>query len=200
MEHLPRRAMLTALTGLAGCSLLPDRPYQQKRVWPLGEVSEPPRQGPRGAPVLMVRATGAAPGLESRGLRERRADGSVTSDYWEEWAAPPAPAVEAALRARLAASGLFAAVTSPGSRLDAGRALESELLELLDDGTTATASIGWTLIDLTRDNTPILQRTSTGSAPLGNGSAPARAAAQNAALAAALDQIIATLRATRLAA
>ena len=194
MDRLARRAILAGLAGLAGCSVLPNRPYQQKRLWPLGDASLPPRQGPRGAPVLLVRATEAAPGLEARGLRQHRADGSLATDYWEEWAAPPAPAVEAALRARLAAAGLFAAVVAPGSRLDAHRALESQLLDLSDDGNTATAVIGWTLIDLDRDNTPILQRTSTGTAPVAEATAPARAAAQNAALAAALDQIIAPLR------
>jgi len=189
MRHSTRRALLLGLGAVAGCSVLPERPYQQKRVWPLAADDPSPVPGRRGAPVLLVRAMGAGPGLETRGLHGLLPDGSMRVEFWEEWAAPPAQAAEAALRARLAATGKFAAVAAPGTRLEARYALESQLLALWDNGTTATARIGWTLIDLGHDNAPLKQQTSVGEAHLADASAPARAAAQSAALAQALERL-----------
>ena len=56
--------------------------------------------------------------------------GQVDTEFYNEWAAPPVELVEEAMRQWLAASGLFAAVVSPGSRLRAGLVLEAELLRL----------------------------------------------------------------------
>lgn len=127
---LPRRALL-ALLWLAGCSVLPDRPYQEIRRYPLAAARPdrlPPRRG--SGRTLLLRTMRAAPGLESRGLRRLRADGTLESLPYDEWAAPPADLAEAALRAWLIRSGLFAAVTAPGSRLPAALVLETELTRL----------------------------------------------------------------------
>ena len=108
---MKRRWLLLGGAALGGCSLLPQQPYLQRRDWPLDVQRAqvlPPR--PRG-PVLLVRSIRAAPGLEVRGLQWLLRDGSVHVDYYEQWAVPPAQAVEDDLRRWLANAGLFSAVT-----------------------------------------------------------------------------------------
>ena len=103
----------------------------EKRSWPLDvrrTVTLPPRPGGK---ALLVRTLRAAPGLEARGLQIVQNDGSIRTDFYEEWSVPPADAVEDVLRRWLAASGLFSAVLAPGSRARADLALEGELQSLL---------------------------------------------------------------------
>jgi ABC-type uncharacterized transport system auxiliary subunit len=80
--------------------------------------------------VLLLRTLRAAPGLEARGLRRVRADGTLDVAFYEEWLAPPAELAEQALREWLIASGLFAAVAAPGTRLRTPLILEAELTSL----------------------------------------------------------------------
>src|SRR5205823_13414740 len=111
--------------ALAGCGLS-ERPYLKKRQWPLivrRPRTEPPRRQGR---VLLIRAIRAGPGLEARGLQSLQPDGSIKVDFYEEWAVPPAQAVEDNLRQWLAASGLFAAVLAPGSQLPADLVMEGD--------------------------------------------------------------------------
>ncbi len=95
---MKRRVVLLAPLLLGACSILPDRPYQEKRAWPL-TVDRPnaPRPRTRGK-VLLVRSLTAAPGLQDRGLLTLQADGSMRTSVYEEWISPPALAVEASLR------------------------------------------------------------------------------------------------------
>jgi cholesterol transport system auxiliary component len=128
-----RHATLLLLPVLAagGCSVLPNRPYQEVQRFALAPERprrEPPPSGR--APVLLLRTLRAAPGLEARGLRQIEANGQVTTEFWNEWTAPPAELAEEALRRWLAASGLFAAVTPPGSRLRPDLVLEAGLVRL----------------------------------------------------------------------
>lgn len=178
--------MVLGTVALAGCSILPQRPYIERRDWPL---TAPPPQGMparRGGKVLLVRTLRAAPGLEARGLQILLPDGSAHTDYYEEWSVPPADAVEDALRRWMMASGAFAAVTAPGSRLPADYALEGELLSLIGDPQTGVSriSLALTLIDL--HPAPIrvlLQADLRAQAPIEGGGAPAIAHAGQAALA-----------------
>ena len=126
-----RRAVLASLLGLGGCGLS-QRPYLERRQWPLivrRPAALPARARGR---VLLVRSIRAGPGLEARGLQSLQPDGSVKVDFYEEWAVPPAQAIEDDLRQWLAASGLFAAVLAPGSQLPAdlvmGRGISSHRL------------------------------------------------------------------------
>ncbi len=157
MTRPTRRAILTLLlpAGAAGCSVVPDRPYQEVRRFALSP--ERPGQGAgqgagaipvgtRERPVLLVRSLRAAPGLEQRGLRILRADRTVEIRAWDEWAAPPAEAAEEALRRWLAGSGLFAAVTAPGSRLSADLVLEGELVRLRAEPAAGVARAGLSLL------------------------------------------------------
>lgn len=186
----PRRGILL-LAGLAGCSVLPDRPYQATTRFAL--APEPPRRAPAGPrrPVLLLRTLRAAPGLEIRGLRSIGADGVVQSDPWAEWAAPPSELAEEALRRWLTASGRFSAVTAAGSRLRADYVLEGELFRLETVPTAQLARAGYSLLLLQQPDGEQAQLLATivaeGSAPFAPGTGPAgQAEAMRAALAAAL--------------
>ena len=93
-----RRFVLAGAAALTGCSLLPNTAYVQQRDWPLDvrrDTAAVPNQR-RG--VLLVRDVRAGPGLEVRGLQWLQRDGSVHVDFYEQWAVPPAQAVEDDLR------------------------------------------------------------------------------------------------------
>lgn len=127
---IARRALAGLPLLLAACGLS-ERPYAERRQWPLTvprPTSLPPRRDGR---VLEVRSLREGPGLVTRGLQTLQPDGSLQTAFYEEWAVPPAQGVEEALRAWLLASGKFAAVVAPGSRVAADLVLEGELTALL---------------------------------------------------------------------
>lgn len=193
-----RRTMLLAPLGLAACQVVPQRPYQPTRIWPL-EVARPRPLPPvpRG-PVLLLRDMQAAPGLQSRPLLALQADGSLRGDAYETWSAPPAEAAGAALRGWLAGAGLFAAVLAPGSRLNASLILEAELTALWAEPAAhrARASIGFNLLSQRGSDTALLrQSVAEGIAPLDGDGAAALSAAQLQALAACFSQIEQTIAA-----
>ena len=145
---MKRRSIFAiGLTLLARCSVLPKREYQERRDWPLLPARPAPAVAvrPRGK-VLLIRTMSAAPGLEARGLQSLLKDGSVNVDYYEQWAAPPAQAMEEALRRWLADSGLFAAVVAPGSRVTPDLVLETELTALVADLPAGSARAGMALV------------------------------------------------------
>jgi len=185
-----RAALLLGGGSLAGCSVLPDRPYQETQRFAL-LPERPQRLPPRpGGPVLLVRSFRAAPGLDLRGLRKLGADGQVTTEYWAEWAAPPADVAEEAVRRWLAATGRFAAIVAPGSRLRADLILEGELFRLQAEPAAQVARAGLSLLLMTQSATeearvlaPIIAE---GTAPLAGAAPQDLAAAMVAALGAAL--------------
>jgi ABC-type uncharacterized transport system auxiliary subunit len=164
-----RRAWLGAVAGLAACSVLPQQPYVARRDWPLlarRPVVAPPRKG--GA-VLLVRSVQPGPGLETRGLQWMLSDGSLHMDFYEQWAVPPAQAVEDALRQWLADAGLFAAVVAPGSRLPADLVMEGELTSFVGDPRSGVAQGSLSLVLLDERPKPmrvLLQKTEAAEAPL----------------------------------
>lgn len=194
-RQLLRRRMLggVVLTALsaAGCSVLPNQAYLQRRNWPLG-VSRPQALPPRpGGRTLLVRTVQAGPGLDARGLRALQADGSISTSFYEQWAVAPAEAVDDDLRRWLAASGLFGAVIAPGSRLPADLVLEGELTVLHADLANGTAQAALTLVLIDQRPTTdrvLLQKTETASARLGGTEPPAQAHAQVAAVEAVMRQ------------
>lgn len=202
MTPMTRRLVLL-LPGLGGCSVLPDRPFQETHRFAL--APERPRQDrtPPRAPVLLLRGLRAAPGLDARGLRLAGPGEQVELEYWNEWIAPPPELVEEALRRWLAASGLFSAVVLPGSRLPATLVLEAELLRLQAEPATGMARATLAVLLLREgaaDRPRILgQFQAEGEAPIPGGGqgrpAPAdAAAAMAAALAAALTALEGKLR------
>lgn len=180
-----RRRTLMATLLLAGagggCSVLPDRPYIETRRFPLAPqrlAGPPPRRGQGGRKVLEVRLTRAAPGLEQRGLRTLRPDGTESVDFYNEWVAPPEELVEEVLRRWLTASGLFAAVTVPGSRARADLVLETELtgLRVIPARGVARAALSALLLSNPGGEPArvLAQLTPSGEAPLPPGTVAAR--------------------------
>jgi cholesterol transport system auxiliary component len=145
-----RRSLLSLSLLAGGCSILPDRPFIESRRFPLeprrpAGGGRPPASGrPRHA--LLLRTMRAAPGLEQRGLRRLRADGTVDIAPYEEWLAPPADLAELALREWLASSGRFTAVAAPGSRLLTTLILETTLLVLQVEPGGARAAVSALLL------------------------------------------------------
>lgn len=186
---MKRRIFLAMAPLVAGCSVLPDRPFIATRRFPLAPTR--PADRPRGSgtrPALMIRTMRAAPGLEERGLRRVRADGTLDLAFYDEWLAPPADLAEAALREWLVASRIFAAVAAPGSRLTTPLTLEPQLVALQAEPGLARAGMSLLLLGDRGGETPrvIGQRRLEATAPL---AADADAAAQAAAMQAALAQV-----------
>jgi len=128
----------------------------------------------------------AGPGLEARGLQSLQRDGSLHVDFYEQWAVPPAQAVEDDLRQWLADSGLFSAVVAPGSRVNADFVLEGELDVFVADLNTEVgrAALALVLLDQRQGATKVLlQRTETAEAKLTGTEPPAIAEAMKGAIA-----------------
>jgi cholesterol transport system auxiliary component len=188
---MKRRWLLSCAAALGGCSVLPKVPYVEQRSWPLDvrrDAVLPPR--PRGR-VLLVRSMRAAPGLEVRGLQWLQADGSVHIDFYEQWAVPPAQAVEDDLRRWLADAGLFSAVVAPGSRLNADFVLEGELNRFVADLNANVARVAMALVLLDQRPNPakvLLQKTESAEVRIAGGEPPAIADGVKAALMEVLSQ------------
>jgi len=169
---MKRRALLLAFpltAALAACSsVLPDRPYVEVKRFPL-TVTRPQGASGRGRRVLEVRLMRAAPGMEARGLRSLRPDGTENVDYYAEWIAPPAELAEEGLRRWLSGSGLFSGVVAQGSRARPDFVLECELTELVADlgRREARAGISGVLLRNRDGDVQVLRQLSvTGTAPL----------------------------------
>jgi ABC-type uncharacterized transport system auxiliary subunit len=195
-----RRLILLAPCALAACtSLLPAHKYIARTSWPLDP--QPPVQNPASpsGPILMVRSITAAPGLDQQGLQSLAPDGSLKIDYYNNWAVEPADAVTQALISWCQASGAFAAVIPPGSRLTPTVIVEGELTQFLADPARAQASAVLTLVlirpasGITTAALPLAQTRLTGTTPLMGGTFAAQAAAQSAALANVLAQSVALI-------
>ena len=186
-----RRPLLALPLLLAGCGLS-ERPYAERRQWPLQVPRPASLPAAPGGRVLLVRTFSASPGLQTRGLQSRGADGTVHTDPYEEWFVPPAEGVEDALRQWLVASGRFAAVLAPGSRLPADLVLEGQLVTLcsIPAEHRAQAALALTLLDHAASTTPRirLQRTIAAEAPLAGPDPGAAAQAMCAALAGVFAQ------------
>ncbi|MGC1408281.1 MAG: ABC-type transport auxiliary lipoprotein family protein [Acetobacteraceae bacterium] len=186
-----RRWVLVGVTSLTGCSLLPQTPYLQRRDWPLDvhrPSVEPRNQHGR---VLLLRSVRSGPGLEARGMQWLQRDGSLHVDFYEQWAVPPAQAVENDLRQWLADSGRFSAVVAPGSRLNAGFVLEGELDAFVADLKTGMARVALALVLIDQRQgatTVLLQRTVTAEVRLAGDEPPAIADAMKAAIVDVLRQ------------
>jgi len=188
--------LLVAPMLLASCGLS-ERPYAERRQWPL-MPRRPRSEAPRvRGPVLLVRTLRTGPGLDSRGLQSLQPDGSIRTAFYEEWAAPPAQAAEEALRGWLAESGVFAAVIAQGSRVEADQVLEGELTALWTVPTIGQAhcAMGITVLDHRGANVRVrLQQRFAAEAALAGPSPREAVEAQAAALALVFSRIEAALR------
>lgn len=187
-----RRLVIAAPFLLASCSVLPKQPYLAQRNWPLVIRRPQTRPARRGGRVLLVRTLNAGPGLETRGLKTLHADGSMSSDFYEQWVVPPAQAVQDDLQHWLAASGIFAAVVGQGSLISADLVLEGELTALWaePEQKRARATISYSVLNQKgiRDRV-VAQAVATAAAPLAGTTAPQEVAAERQALIEVFGQI-----------
>ncbi len=131
---------------LGGCSVLPAQKDQQRRDWPLTPRRPTALGSARNGRTLLIRTMAAGPGMDARGVQWLLKDGSLNTDYYEQWSVPPTLAMEEGLRRWLSDSGLFAAVLAPGSSVAPDFTLETELITLLADPQAGTARAGLSLI------------------------------------------------------
>jgi len=194
-----RGVLLGGVLALSGCGLaggLSERPYVERRDWPLlatRPITLPPRQGGK---TLLLRTLRAGPAAQMRGLQTIQPDGSVRTAFYEEWAAPPAEAMEAALRGWLEASGQFAAVLSPGSRAEADLVFDGELQALVADPPAhqARAALSFTLLRQHGLATNVLlQAQPVAQAPLAGDDPPASVRSMTQAVVALCAQVEAGL-------
>jgi cholesterol transport system auxiliary component len=193
---MKRRLLLTLPLLAGGCSVLPSRPYLETRRYSL-EPRRPASASRAGAPrgPILVRTLRSGPGMEVRGLRRVLPDGTLDVGFYDEWLAPPADLVEAALREWLIASGAFSAVTAPGSRLSTPFILEAEIVALQAEPSQARASMTALLLGESAglgDPRVLAQRRLEALVPL---PAEATPAAQAAGMQAALGQLFTELEA-----
>lgn len=192
-----RLLLLAAPLSLAGCgSLLPTQKYIPRTIWPLQPPPPAVNAANTAGPVLLIRAISPAPGLESRGLQSLAQNGSLTVDYYNLWAVPPAEALTQGLIVWAQASGVFSAVVTPGTRLTPGLIVEGELSKLLFDQPTGRACAQMTLLIIKPSSTlagfaqPLAQTRLIAYAPAAGTSPQAQAAAQSAAMANLLAQAV----------
>lgn len=193
MTH--RRSLILAPLALAACSVLPDRPYVETTRFPLEpRRTGAPRSG-RGRRTLLVRTLRAGAGMETRNLQVIRPDGTLSLDFYAEWAAPPAEATEQSLRRWLIDSRLFSAILAPGSRVTVDYMLEGELTNLNANQRDGIARAELTLLLMDeRSGRLIGQLVTEGTAPLPGGTAVAPTPEQAAAaMSAALGNALASL-------
>jgi ABC-type uncharacterized transport system auxiliary subunit len=186
------RRLLLGLPLLSACSVLnqPNIPVMRYALSPRRPET---RQAPRNAGILLLRGVRGAAGIQDVGLRTLQPDGAIRLAPYDEWIAPPAELAESALRTWLAASGLFAAVVTPGSRADATLVLEGELtsLEAVPSAQEARAGLAGVLLLDRGSTTRVLTTLNVaGTAPL---AADAGEAAKAAAMQAALGDAFARL-------
>ncbi len=188
---MKRRGMLGLPLLLAGCGLS-ERPYEERRQWPLVVPRPGSLPAKPGGAVLEVRTLREGPGMAVRGLQTLQADGSLKIGFYEEWTVPPAQGVEDALRGWLAGCGKFGAVTAPGSRVKPDYLLEGELTALLSvpgEG-IARAAMSVVVLDARGDTSHVVfQRRVTGEAKLAGPGPEAAVKAQLAALLLAFAEV-----------
>ncbi len=180
------------LVGLGACSVVPVRPYREVVEWPLTLPPVASREAPTHAPVLLLRNVAAAAGLEERGLLTLRPDGSQFLDLYQEWTVAPAEGATGALLSRLAASGHYAAVLSPGSRAHADLILEATLTAFVAEPGQARARLAITLVN--GSGAVLLQAVQTGTAPLASEQPAAKVAALKAALSTTIGEVVQALQ------
>jgi ABC-type uncharacterized transport system auxiliary subunit len=186
------RRLLLGLPLLSACSVL-EQPNIPVMRYALSPRRPEARQAPRNAGILLLRGVRGAAGVQDVGLRTLQPDGAIRLAPYDEWIAPPAELAASALRGWLAASGLFAAVVTPGSRAEATLVLEGELtsLEAVPSANEARAGLaGVLLLDRGGVTRVLMTFNVAGTAPLAAGAAePMKAAAMQEALGVAFARL-----------
>ncbi|MEJ2629942.1 MAG: ABC-type transport auxiliary lipoprotein family protein [Acidihalobacter sp.] len=142
-----RRAGLSAAailaTGLAGCSVLPQRPpphaLTSYRIT-LSDTHASARTSPA-CPAVRIAAPTAAAGFGGPAMRYSENPGTIANFAFHRWAAPPARMLEPILVQSVSASGLFEAVLAPDAPAGAPLQLDTQLLALLQRVTGPRSTI-----------------------------------------------------------
>ncbi|MCC7281294.1 MAG: membrane integrity-associated transporter subunit PqiC [Acetobacteraceae bacterium] len=186
---------------LAGCGSTFNRPFPDKAIFTLQVPRPGPRDPARRPRPLLMRDVTAAANAEARGLVSRLAGNRQQTDFWNEFALPPARLVDDQLRRWLEASGAASAVLDPGSLGEAAIALEVSLLALYADladaaRPAAVASLSVMLLNTARRPPSLIsQAMLTERAPLASADPGAIVAGMNAALASLFAEIERRVRA-----
>ncbi len=193
---MTHRRLFLVLPLLAGCGAI-GTPYVEPRRFALEPARSAPPRASSGR-AMLIRTMRAGPGLETRSLRRVRADGTLDLAFYEGWFAPPADLAEQALRNWLTASGLFTALTAPGSRLNTPLILETELTALEARLAENRGRAGLSALLLAQpegqEARPLVQFLAEGAAPMPpNPNAGQQASAMVAALGAAFAETEARL-------
>jgi len=201
MPRTRRTALLALAAGLPACGSTFNRPFPDKTIF----ILQVPRPGPRQPGLrprpLLVRDVAAAANAEARGLVTRLPDGRQQTDFWNEFALPPARLVDDQLRRWLEESGAASAVLDPGSLGQAGTALEVTLLALYADladraRPTAVASLSFLLLNASRQPPALItQAMLTERVPLQSADPAAIVAGMNVAFASMFAEIERRVRA-----
>ncbi len=200
-----RRALALPLAGLvAACGNPLSRPYPEKQIF----VLRAPRPGPRDPlprpRLLLMRDVDAAAGVEARGLVTRLDDSRQQTDFWNEFALPPARLVDDQLRRWLDASGAVSAVLDSGSRARADVVLEPTLTALSADATDPqkpAAQVTMAVLLLNAAQSPprlAVQETIAQRVPIANTEPASIVAGMNQALVAIFARIETLLRGLRI--
>ncbi len=204
MPLLSRRGLVLPLAAaLAACGNPLSRPYPEKQIFVLRVPREAPRDPIARPRLLLMRDVDAAPGVEARGLVTRLDESRQQTDFWNEFALPPARLVDEQLRRWLDASGAVSAVLDGGSRARSDVVLEPTLTALYADATdprhpAAQVTLAVLLLDASRSPPRLVaQETISQRVALANTEPATVVAGMNTALAsifARIEMLLRTLR------
>ncbi|MHC4991370.1 MAG: ABC-type transport auxiliary lipoprotein family protein [Planctomycetota bacterium] len=178
---------------LTGCSF--DRPYPDKSYYVL-EAAAPEAMTSPTSPTRAVRVprAGVAPPFTSRALQYRVGENQYEPSYYHNWADDPGALVAAAAREVVGASGTFI-VLGPDSSAAGGETLELYVAALYVDVTGASPSVvvtlRATLVD--GDGAVVLSKTIERTEPAASADAEDAVRAFNAALRAAIEELMAQI-------
>jgi ABC-type uncharacterized transport system auxiliary subunit len=191
-------AAIALAAAVAACSSPLEKPPIEQRYYTL-DVTRPDAAaaGP-GREVLAVRRFRASPGYEGRELVFGTGNGAYRSDFYNVFFAAPASMLADETREWLDRSGLFRAVVSSTSQVDARYALEGALVDVHGEESggahRAVLEAQFLLLDVRAPTAPILfQRQYRQSVPVADGSAAALVGGLNTGLAAILTALEADL-------
>lgn len=136
------------LTSLAGCSgsLLPKPPAPPTRfTLDAAAAAAVAREAAAGAPALVVAVPRAAPGFDSARMVYLRQPQQLEAFAFHEWVDTPARMLAPLLVRALQASGAFSAVLQAPSVASGTWRLETELIRLQQDFSSAPSQVRLTL-------------------------------------------------------
>lgn len=189
-----------ALACAAGCLSLarqspPIHRFMPQADRPLRAIRSGSAPPAHGAPALVVQRLEAAPAFAGKEFVYRTGEFAYEKDFYNQWLEEPATALTTAAEGWLAQSGLFGHVLTAGAGLRGQYVLRGQVLELYGDyrhsgNPAAVLRLRFTLLKGGGpDARIVLQRDYSETAPAGDGTPAALAAAWSQALTQALTAL-----------